>query len=693
MTQEREILQISLGSPACKVTSHLLNLQGLAATTAERHDGVPELPVCRAAVTHSVAQQLRVPRALLIDAPEDPSHRALVPYTGEGNGLNALSSSQAAATFTWSGKVEPLSVHALSDGALLPPSSRNTVTDTPRNGWRQTFLEQSSLLALSEFSRYRVDPYHATAQTGYAASSSNSRHVDWDSLGNEEEEEESETERRDQMGRQRRKWHQNTLKPTQSQLELKWDAILQETSAEGEPKPVVRPDELLWTDYLAPPLHPRSILTLPMLHEDAYFPVASGKAMGLWVEDEVLERIRSMLEDCDSCQGCVLSTSGYEIFAGLSTQILHYLHDECPSASRIVLSYDNSAKVDNDTNHKSSDVDENWRSHYIEATRGNANHALAFSDFVECSHALLPLNLPVDSYPSAFHASAAVATALEASTLPLRVRPSENLRIGTNSYYFGSLSSDSDFGTVPNLSMAEFLGIVKPRERLSLLELDIAQGIPGDLLWQRLKEGSSVERDCRMKESPHLVGKHRPIDVLPGRWMLSSSEQGGLMTSLSSMRPTSRTLHAHFALASAVRTPRIDHVPLVSYVDTLIQGMGVRYRPEQSLSTVLHESVSAVTSDGYGAGSYWKSAWGDRPILAVVGNTTRAYPAVHQIASNLKKTLSPRWRGFYSRDVSNGILPEMEDCQESLSSLWDLRDVYQPPEGSGLVADENDLEI
>lgn len=432
----------------------------------------------------------------------------------------------------------------------------------------------------------------------------------------------------------------------------------------------------------------------PYQDDGAYFPVASGSALSLWTEDEVLERIRNMLEDCDSVQGSILSASGFGIYAGLATQILHYLQDECPSASRIVLSFeetkkiDGSAEVSKDGSTEQEGVQADWRTHHVETTRDSVNRASSWYDFVESSHAILPLQVPVDKFPSRFHANAFVASALESSTLPFRVRPNARLRIGMNSYYYGSFSGDSDFGTVPNLSLSEFLGIVKPRARLSVLELDALNPDSRDPLWPSLVEGTSVERDRRMRESPHLVGSHRPRDVLPGRW-LSNPEEGGRLFSLSTPEATDRSLHTHLALASSLRPSTAGLAPLTHYVDCLMQGMGIRFRPEQSVATVLDQSLASVTEDGYGAGSYWRRLGKNQSVLSVVGNTTRFYPRAHTMACHLKTALSSHSRGFYNRDVSSGLLPEIEDCQETLSSLWDLRDLYQPPDGSGLVKEDS----
>jgi hypothetical protein len=120
-----------------------------------------------------------------------------------------------------------------------------------------------------------------------------------------------------------------------------------------------------------------------------------------------------------------------------------------------------------------------------------------------------------------------------------------------------------------------------------------------------------------------------------------------------------------------------------------MQGMGIRYRPESSMATVANQSLAALTGDGYAAGSYWQSVWGSStPVLSVLGNSTRVYPHLQQISDDMKQAMLPRSRGFYNRDVTNGLLPEAEDCQEALAYCLDVRDLYRPPQGSGLAVDE-----
>jgi len=115
------------------------------------------------------------------------------------------------------------------------------------------------------------------------------------------------------------------------------------------------------------------------------------------------------------------------------------------------------------------------------------------------------------------------------------------------------------------------------------------------------------------------------------------------------------------------------------------------------MATVLNQSLGQMTcdndGDNYGAGSYWKYIMPevDAPVVAVVGNTTRAYCSLNEISMDMKEAmLSPRCRGYYNRDISNAVLPEVEDCEEALEACLSKRDVYHPPQGSGLVSEVED---
>jgi hypothetical protein len=193
-------------------------------------------------------------------------------------------------------------------------------------------------------------------------------------------------------------------------------------------------------------------------------------------------------------------------------------------------------------------------------------------------------------------------------------------------------------------------------------------------------------------------GRDHPTIVLPGGWLKDVS-RGGILTSRSlptatttENAATDRSLHHHFSLSTSIRPVLQDD--LDKYLTSLVQGMGIQYRAERSMCTVVNQTVGQLTRiGGYGAGAYWKKLIAkDTPVVAVLGNTSRPYSHLRTMATDMKAVLGARYRGYHQRDVSLGVLPEVEDCQEALANCWDLVDVYQPPDGSGLV-DEGDIDF
>jgi hypothetical protein len=362
---------------------------------------------------------------------------------------------------------------------------------------------------------------------------------------------------------------------------------------------------------------------------------------------------------------------------------------------------------DNDDINNKDDKSKSWHGSNVQRLRRQVETGLAWHSYVELASSVLPLQLPkASSLPSSLSSTAAAlapaaytALALESVTLPYRLSGKSNQsRLGLNSYYYGSFGGDSPFGTAPKLGFGEFLSSLQPSSRHSILELDTL--LPGSLgkqngrpLWIRLQEGTSVERDHRMRDTR----EQRSQDVLPGAWLQdkrSSSHDNGLLTYLSPhgtdhKATADRSAHQHFGLSTSVRENVPSSATTLQYVTCLMQGMGIRYRPESSIATVVNQSLAALTGDGYAAGSYWQSVWGSStPVLSVLGNSTRVYPHLHQISDDMKQTMAPRFRGYYNRDVTNGLLPEAEDCQEALAYCYDVRDLYRPPQGSGLAVDE-----
>ena len=724
----REILHVGIGSTACHVSAHYLNLQGLSVTSSQHPTDEPaaEAPSCEASITHTTFQRTIVPRTLLVDA------APAIPYRSSDNQPTATTSSSSAAIEASKESFLNYSLHPISrnesqqfqsaalwHGSIERLDRTNDVlmaaSRVPNRDLLLEARETAQQLSWASHSRYRA-PVSSHSSPEYAVSSTG-RTVDWDSLppeGEEEEEDDEEERRRLEQG-QERQWKQQVYPPLQQKMETIWDQVLSSTPStlEGEPgsdapntlNDIPPRSTLSWQDYWMPPVHPHSTLQLPVRSVESssfwqswnhYYPMAHATAgsdgLGPWMEDEYLNRIRQMLEDCDSCQGFTIASS--DAMAGLVTPLLEYLQDDCRRARRWVWSL-NESSIQPDSSSTSS-----WRTKRVEQTRQAMQVGLMWHDFLESAHAILELNVPgtVDPEPhDLFYRSAVLAASMEAATLPLRLSTASSngtkplsSRIGLKSYYDGDFSGDSTFGSVSRMNLSDFLAHLQPSSGLSVLELDALVSldhshVPHDNdegLWSSLQEGTRFERDQRIKYNSGHAGRSQT--VLPGRWMMGTAHNGGLLTALSPNRESDRSRHTHFAVSSSLRYQGLSSSSAAlssQYVDCLMEGMGIRYRPEQSFATHLNQSLSSLTNQGYGAGAYWKHAWGAKPVLSVLGNTTRFHTQAVSIGTGVKQALSPQSRGFLHRDIATGILPEEDNCHEVLSTIYNLRDRYHPPGG------------
>lgn len=759
----REVVHVAIGDAACGVSAHWLNLQGLAGTGRNA--------VGTAGTTHAVHDRVYVPRAVLIGsgAASNRNRRQQQQQRQQADTNTATQLGQQPAPhpqqqqpqhdlYTWSGGVETVQVAA-------PPHSRPDES-------AQKFREQAANLAYSSYSRYRVPQEQQQQKQSYA---STGRHVNWDAEDEEDEGDEEEDE--DAKARQQAQW-QTQYRPTQDALEDFWstavpssDAVVRKpteagtvlASAEAEPTtqqatpstPLLPLTQLSWRDYLMPPYHPLTCIEPPRT-DDFLSPdlessslssiISSGPSYyaattrdAEWIETVVWERLRKLLEDCDACQGLVLVESarddddGGAGCAGWGTALLREWHDECPHTCRWVIDVQTRGDAGMDGDKADEEASNGTASYEAKAARLNRRQrkavrdqiqqALVLGDQTELSDVYMPIQLPGnDSASAAAVGAAAVGAALESATLPYRFSGGScRSQLALQSYYSGSYSGSNPFGSAPNLSYREFIRTMQRQSAArNVLELDAvlpwttaSSGVNGSL-YAQLQQGTSLERDQRMRQAGYGGGIHRPLDVLPGEWM---NQRGGILSSLSptldgpvEARHGDRSLHHHFALSTSLRPTASPPTTKSDYVTCIMESMGIRFRPEQSLCAVVDQSLHQLTADGYGAGSYWKSIFSSRsqsagrsafqafslssvPVLAVVGNTTRIYPYLHQTAVTAQQIVAPRNRrsanrALYNRDAAGAILPDVDDCHEAISACLDLRDSYEPPEGSGLVVDE-----
>ena len=697
------IIQISLGPSANAVTAHLLNLQGLACTSSSSAQGDDSqaaskfLPVCDSHTTHFVESNFLVPRVILVDeaaqvsalpsqliSPEEPSLLTSASTAGYGNG-----------------GVE-----------ILDSSTTLSVYESPL----ATFLNTSSVLAYNSHSRYYQPP--SSRQDSYQASSSNPRHVVWDDdePENNEELEEDPQSRALRRQREQSQWQQDTKAPLQEKLTEGWnEAVAGVASSESS---------LTWNDYLMPPYSQKSKLALPYSHQSTmtshWDQFMSTRERDAWYEEELSEKLRHLLEESDYCQGVTIATEGSGIYAGLTTSLLQELQEECKSAGRMVYHVTNPKDEDRKDTNESAFPEESptnnenespleparssWHSDKVDRVRKFVQRGMVLSEFVDHADVVVPLLLPQQSNGnSLFRSSAQVAMALESATLPFRLdaRSDPRYKISLiNAPFFGQGGMDSRWGTTAQrLSFGEFLSLLTPSRQHSLVELEAmaADSLKDKTeLSDHIKLGSSVQRDQRMRDEGRDALTRQPRQVLPGGW-LEDKSHGGLLSSFSLDAPlTSRSSHHHFALSTSIRSnPLVEdelQQGMSQYLTCLVEGMGVRYRPERSMSTVLDQSFSQLVGDGYGSEVYWDEASlynKQAPVMAVLGNTTRMHPFTDQIALDMKRVFSLNFRGLYNRDVMHGVLPEIEDAQEALSRCYDVRDSYHPPG----YDDDDDVDI
>jgi len=742
----REIIQISLGPSANAITAHLLNLQGLAATSSSSVNNA----YCDPNTTHYIHGGTLVPRILMID---EAHHRVPVPTTtavGEGGGMSYCDSS----TFTdtcWDGQIQ-----VLGDD---PHHRRDDISVNP-------FLKTASASAYSPHSRYHCSSSLSTGHR-YRVDPENSRHVVWDD--NEEEIEEDPYERTKREEHAERRWRTETVVQLGQELnrQVAGQFQVKKETRSSTSTPPQRFHFNHWTDIWMPPRDEKSKVVLPFSSQSNFVPHwnvsyqntgrdgtnSSIPFLEEWKQDILFERLRHQLEACDcGIQGVSIATEGHGIYASLSTYLLEELQQECRSAGRLVYHITDAMSSNSTTNAKASSLTEpgvsgsnlsstlSWQEAQVDRIRKNVSSGLALYDFTEKAHAVLPLRLSGDidgtsstsTLPSSlpwFRATAHIALALESCTLPFRFNGKttscggslSDYRMGLqNAPFLAQGGSDTSWGsTATRLSFSEYLHVLQPSSSYSMLELDVlsqksgGKMVTNQKLYDSIRVGTSVERDQRTRQSGGSNYRSRPQESPIGSWMQDSHlDSTGLLSSLSysnaqkdSDTSLNRLKHHHFALSTSVRpvllpappTNDYDGITMSNYLTCLVQSMGIQYRPERSMATVLNQSMGQLTcengGDNYGAGSYWKYIMPevDAPVMAVVGNTTRAYWSLNEIAMDMKKSmLSSRCRGYYNRDISNAVLPEAEDCEEALEACLSKRDVYHPPQGSGLVAeDEN----
>jgi hypothetical protein len=279
-----------------------------------------------------------------------------------------------------------------------------------------------------------------------------------------------------------------------------------------------------------------------------------------------------------------------------------------------------------------------------------------------------------------------MARALECATLGYR-RPRG--RVAYVSHYFHDSNNDDDCKKMMTYR-AFRRALQRHAASRNVLELDMLREdaalptndprILSSSSWLSfLQPGTSVERDERQKA--RLPLPNTPATPA-GDWLNGTQWWTCWTPAVSSQGSADRDRHYHYALATSLRlsATAISSDEVVSkYVTSIMESMGIRYRPEQALCAVVHPTVAPPHFPWMahnGATSSSSVSGGTPPTLSVLGNTTRIHPYLHARAA---VSLPSFLRGM-----------ERDDVLEAQVAGLDLRDSYAPPRGSGLLRDDDD---
>ncbi|KAL3794040.1 hypothetical protein HJC23_008928 [Cyclotella cryptica] len=608
-----ETIHISLGPTANHISSHLLNLQGLAATRSggNNHDNDAQESLCDPTVTHDISpvndsiygssssrqqQYVYVPRMLVVDG-RNSFGDAWGAVGSSGGDNRQMANAQAVSC--WNGPVSiwnsPHDESAIFGGqSILHQRQRDGVSSEcihePQNhDPLDAFRTAASALGLS------------SAHSRYVASAPSynhgmdARHVAWDDDGREQEDEDDDVygydqERMQEEKRRRMEKIESRNKQVRNELEESMANVWEQTfyadsrTSDGRMPPAIgaaigqnsvgqqhaddadvtnnqvtdaaattsttaQEREIHWHDYLMPPRPSPSKYQIPLPFDTAFLDCNSfamgyrpargvtgdndkncgfGGVTQLWRENALSESLRKVLEGCDEVKGFNLFVDGGQfhnppssftnghgksklskqlpnimagggLYAGLATSILEELHDECRSAGRWTV------LVDPPTCNSAGDTEDPVPEfNQVQQFRRQLNAGLSLHGLSANSDTFLPLSLEgahralfgervASQNRLLFEGSAAIALALEASTLFYRLRrnPQRNAssmngarsRLGIQSGFYRGFSGNSEYGTDNNndpfasatsLTYHEFLACTKSSSdrRRSVLELD-----------------------------------------------------------------------------------------------------------------------------------------------------------------------------------------------------------------------------
>lgn len=105
-----------------------------------------------------------------------------------------------------------------------------------------------------------------------------------------------------------------------------------------------------WCDFLKTKYHPKSVCSIPSYYEMDVF--HSGVDIYGVLEEDLIEKIRSYMEECDNSQGFQVVVDATDGFGALADRTLTHIEDEYPSKSVLTIPvipnhFENSLPIDN----------------------------------------------------------------------------------------------------------------------------------------------------------------------------------------------------------------------------------------------------------------------------------------------------------------------------------------------------------
>ena len=737
--KDEEMIQLSLGSLSNAVTAHLVNLQGLACTATDH--------LCNPSMTHESTSKSSywVPRVLFVED-DDPSPNIFFTEKEEESGQYQLTPTHYSTDNTgrmttttikedvssWNGSVDVI-VSTQSSSSSYHHSSNNSNNNDNTHQLNEYQTNVSNLLdTSSNHSRYYNPHSNQQYTSSFNQQQDGNRHFNWDDLNEEEEDEDEKERRRYQQNIQ----YQQQQQAVVSQMNQTWKEIMTVNNNSSKDN---KQQTISYKDYWMPPYPSSSIHhSVVKNHEYSHQQISEhlrkllekcDYCKGFQVLSDVIPTTKnnnniSILQELqDECPSAInystllhsnqpsTNTNKYwRAESKVIQQFRSFLHTGLTyhgiiEHSDLVLPLSLSTKDDDDFElFKSSAqiamaIEASTLPFRIYNGNNNNNYCMGIqSGFFQGSGQLSEQQnysnaqtLSIHEFVSCLRCPSNRHTLLDMSaSLPPPLNGSNNVLVDNDDT---TMNESKKAGTTSNKNQLLLLETLMTSMNIPTTATNMMMKI--DPLYQKLLPGTSIERLQleQERQQNHRRRNRYPQNIDPGLW-LEDTSNGGILTTISPTATRSsnnashyndRSLHRHFSMATSIR-PSSSSPIIRDYTTMMMEGMGIKCRPEVCLGTVVNQSLQKLTENTW-VGSYWNNLMSSGDVVTTLSNSTKSYFQIHQTSTNLKDALSKKYRGYMSRDIMANIVPEYDDCTEALEHLQTLSDIYEPPNGTGFGSD------